>query len=87
MRIITRRSSEGLSPWFVLLGTTSSTFSLFNIITLPITQTDISCCQVNGKFACVAGLLGIAQVFGQWACFALMYVLQSLSCGVLLTLI
>jgi hypothetical protein len=74
IRIISRRSSEGLSPWFVLLGTTSSTFALFNIICLPITQTDIGCCRVNGRFACFAGLLGVAQVFVQWGCFAMMYV-------------
>src|ERR1700760_1819914 len=72
IRIIARRSSEGLSPWFVLLGTTSSTFALFNISCLPITQTDISCCHVNGRFSCVPGLLGIAQVFVQWSCFAMM---------------
>jgi uncharacterized protein with PQ loop repeat len=77
IRIISRRSSEGLSPWFVLLGTTSSTFALFNIISLPISQTDIACCGVNGRFACFAGLLGVAQVFVQWGCFAMMYVLSA----------
>jgi hypothetical protein len=71
-RIIARRSSEGLSPWFVLLGTTSSTFALFNIRCLPITLTDISCCHVNSRFSCVAGLLGVLQVFVQWSCFAMM---------------
>jgi uncharacterized protein with PQ loop repeat len=72
LRIITRRSSEGLSPYFVLLGTTSSSFALFNILTLPITQTDIGCCRVNAFFSCFAGTLGVIQVFTQWACFGIM---------------
>ena len=72
LRIIFRRSSEGLSPYFVLLGTTSSTFAIFNIITLPQSQSDIGCCSEISRFACVAGLLGIAQVAVQWGCFSLM---------------
>jgi len=74
-RIISRHSSEGLSPWFVLLGTTSSTFSLFNIMSLPITQTDIGCCAVNSRWSCFAGLLGVGQVFAQWQCFVVILAL------------
>ena len=74
LRIISRRSSEGLSPYFVLLGITSSTFAIFNILTLPRSQQDIACCKEVSGFACVAGLLGIAQVAVQWSCFGLMYV-------------
>jgi len=73
LRIILRRSSEGLSPYFVLLGTTSSTFAIFNILTLPRSQHDIACCREISHFACLAGLLGIAQVAVQWGCFSLMY--------------
>lgn len=73
LRIISRRSSEGLSPYFVLLGTTSGTFALVNILTLPRSQEDIACCGEISRFACVAGLLGIAQVAVQWGCFGLMY--------------
>lgn len=73
LRIISRRSSEGLSPLFVLLGTTSSTFAIANILTLPQSQADIACCKEISGFACVAGLLGIAQVAVQWGCFSLMY--------------
>src|SRR5215469_7791837 len=62
LRIIIRRSSEGLSPYFVLLGTTSSTFAIANILTLPKSQADIECCKYISRFACIAGLLGIAQV-------------------------
>lgn len=74
LRIITRRSSEGLSPYFVLLGTTSSTFAIVNILTLPQSQEDIACCGEISRGACAAGLLGIAQVAVQWGCFSLMYV-------------
>jgi uncharacterized protein with PQ loop repeat len=72
-RIISRRSSEGLSPYFVLLGTTSSTFAIANILTLPASQADIGCCKEISAVACLSGLLGIAQVAVQWACFNLMY--------------
>jgi hypothetical protein len=78
LRIISRGSSEGLSPYFVLLGATSSTFAIFNILTLPRSQQDIACCKEINGFACVAGLLGIAQVAVQWSCFGLMYVLPPL---------
>jgi uncharacterized protein with PQ loop repeat len=72
LRIILRRSSEGLSPYFVLLGTTSSTFAIFNILTLPTSLDDVACCKEISRFACVAGLLGIAQVAVQWGCFSVM---------------
>ncbi|KAF2103292.1 hypothetical protein NA57DRAFT_19586, partial [Rhizodiscina lignyota] len=68
-RIIMRRSSEGLSPWFVLLGTTSGTSAIANIILLPTSRVDVQCCRVNSGFSCAAGLLGIAQVGVQWSCF------------------
>ncbi|KAF2428934.1 PQ loop repeat protein [Tothia fuscella] len=74
-RIISRRSSEGLSPYFVLLGTTSSTFAIANILTLPASQEDIGCCKEISGVACLAGLLGIAQVAVQWACFNLIMLL------------
>jgi hypothetical protein len=64
-----RRSSEGLSPWFVLLGTVSGTSAIFNIFLLPTSAVDIKCCAVNSSFSCAAGLLGIAQVSVQWLCF------------------
>ena len=71
-RIIARRSSEGLSPYFVLLGTTSGTCAIANILTLPTSRADIGCCKVNDSFSCIAGLLGIAQIGLQWASFFLM---------------
>src|ERR1700750_2588866 len=66
LRIITRRSSEGLSPYFVLLGTTSSTFAVFNTICLAESLRSISCCREVTRFACFASLLGVIQVAVQW---------------------
>lgn len=72
IRIISRRSSEGISPYFVLLGTTSGTCAFANILTLPASQRDLACCKELSGFDCAAGLLGIAQVGVQWACFTIM---------------
>ncbi|KAF2121174.1 hypothetical protein BDV96DRAFT_483894 [Lophiotrema nucula] len=68
-KIISRRSSRGLSPLFVLLGTVSGTASIANILTLPESTRDMACCQEIGKFPCAAALLGIAQIGVQWTCF------------------
>lgn len=73
-RIIARRSSEGISPYFVLLGTTGGTCALSNILVLPASRADIACCKEISEFDCFAGLLGILQVALQWSCFAIMYV-------------
>ncbi|KEF55382.1 uncharacterized protein A1O9_08132 [Exophiala aquamarina CBS 119918] len=75
IRIISRRSSYGLSPWFVLLGTTSGTCAFANILVLPKSRLDIGCCRQVDEFACVAGLLGIAQVGVQWSCFTVILLL------------
>lgn len=76
-RIISRRTSEGLSPYYVLLGTTSSTSSFANILTLPASRDSLGCCSEVSGFDCFAGLLGIAQVGIQCVCFTLMYVVVS----------
>ncbi|KIV94061.1 hypothetical protein PV10_05218 [Exophiala mesophila] len=75
IRIIRRRSSYGLSPWFVLLGTTSGTCAFANILVLPKSRLDVGCCRDVDGFACLAGLLGIAQVGVQWSCFTLILLL------------
>lgn len=72
IRIVSRRSSEGLSPYFVLLGTVSGTFGIANVLTLPASREDIQCCRHISSFACTAGLLGIAQIGMQWTCFFVM---------------
>lgn len=71
-RIINRKSSFGLSPYFVLLGTTSGTCQFANILTLPTSRADMACCREVNGFSCFAGLLGIMQVGMQWTCFAVM---------------
>ena len=71
-KIIQRRSSRGLSPMFVLLGTVSGTASIANILTLPESRRDMGCCKEISSFACSAALLGIAQIGVQWACFFFM---------------
>ncbi|ROT42999.1 hypothetical protein SODALDRAFT_28191 [Sodiomyces alkalinus F11] len=74
-RIISRRTSEGISPWFVLLGTTSATSGFANILTVPPSRQDIACCSQVAPGECLVGLLGIAQLGVQWICFALILVL------------
>ncbi|RJE20935.1 PQ loop repeat protein [Aspergillus sclerotialis] len=74
-RIISLRSSFGISPYFVLLGTTSATNGFANILVLPRSARDVSCCKEINGLACFAGILGILQVGVQtlcfWACLAL----------------
>ncbi|TVY78505.1 Uncharacterized protein LSUE1_G006168 [Lachnellula suecica] len=74
-RIISRETSEGISPWFILLGATSGTCAFANILVLPVSRADIACCKTVGTFECVAGLLGIAQVGVQWSCFTVILLL------------
>lgn len=73
-RIIKRRSSEGISPYFVLLGTTSATSAFANILLLPQSRQDVACCKELETFHCIAGLLGIAQLGVQWISFSFMWV-------------
>lgn len=80
-RILSRRSSFGLSPYFVLLGATSGTCAFANILTLPISREDIACCHEIDGFPCFAGLLGVLQVGVQWSCFTVMYDKSMLPAG------
>lgn len=73
-RIIARGTAEGISPYFVLLGTTSATAGFANILTVPPSRDAIGCCKEIETFECAAGLLGLAQLGTQWLCFCLMYV-------------
>ncbi|KAL5113454.1 hypothetical protein ACEQ8H_008667 [Pleosporales sp. CAS-2024a] len=75
VKIIARRSSRGLSPMFVLLGTVSGTASIANILTLPESTRDMACCSEIGAFPCAAALLGIAQIGVQSACFVFIMLL------------
>lgn len=71
-KIIQRRSSEGLSPWWVLLGGLSSIAAIGNIMTLPASREDIACCKELRGGECAAALLGVAQIGCQWTCFMFM---------------
>lgn len=73
-KIIQRRSSEGLSPWWVLLGGLSSIAAIGNILTLPASRADIGCCKELNGTECAAALLGVAQIGIQWTCFMFMWV-------------
>ncbi|KAF3911329.1 hypothetical protein ABW21_db0206032 [Orbilia brochopaga] len=73
-RIITRRTSEGISPLFLLLGVTSGTCALANIWMLGWGV--VECCATSlGPFQCFAGMLGILQVTAQWSCFMIILLL------------
>ncbi|KAA8571230.1 hypothetical protein MFRU_055g00340 [Monilinia fructicola] len=74
-RIISRKTSEGISPFFILLGTTSGTCAFTNIIVLPASRADVACCRTVSTLECAAGLLGIAQVGVQWFCFSVILLL------------
>ncbi|WAQ89943.1 hypothetical protein PtA15_11A635 [Puccinia triticina] len=73
-RIISSKSSAGISPWFLLLGSTSNTGSLVNAVTLQWGL--VRCCQVLSPGECAESLLGIIQVFLQWACFNVILILS-----------
>ncbi|KAK6544794.1 hypothetical protein TWF694_001477 [Orbilia ellipsospora] len=73
-RIISRRTSEGISPLFLLLGVTSGTCALANIWMLGWGV--VECCASDlGPFQCFAGMLGILQVTTQWSCFMVILLL------------
>ncbi|SCZ97629.1 BZ3500_MvSof-1268-A1-R1_Chr4-3g07314 [Microbotryum saponariae] len=74
-RIIHHKTSDGFSPFFLLLGSTSRhahtlgspASSLLNIVTLQWGQ--VACCQYLSAGQCFESILGIGQVFFQ--CFIL----------------
>ncbi|KAJ7906596.1 hypothetical protein B0H13DRAFT_1716233 [Mycena leptocephala] len=72
-RIINKGTSEGLSPWFLLLGSTSSAAGFLNLVTVQHTQ--IRCCRVVSIASCVEATAGIVQVGLQWGMFSLIFVL------------
>ncbi|RHZ75255.1 hypothetical protein Glove_216g189 [Diversispora epigaea] len=72
-RIISRKSSDGLSPWFLLLGCVSATCCLFNILILQLRMVD--CCKIVTPFTCIANTLGIIQLSLQWVMFTLILAL------------
>ena len=71
-KILQRKSSLGLSPWWVLLGGLSSVAAIGNILTLPKSRADMACCSELSAGACAAAFLGVAQIGCQWLCFMFM---------------
>lgn len=69
IRIIVKKSSQGFSPWFLLLGATSSASSFLNVVALQ--WGIVRCCSSLSGAECARSLLGIAQVFLQWFMFTL----------------
>lgn len=69
--IILAKNSLGLSPWFLLLGATSSASGFFNVLTL---QWGVArCCPSLGVGLCLESLIGLMQVGLQWALGLIMY--------------
>ncbi|KAK5153540.1 hypothetical protein LTR04_006187 [Oleoguttula sp. CCFEE 6159] len=69
VKIVSRRSAAGLSPWFVLLGSVSGTCAFANMLLQRDSVRAMACCPVRGGFACASSLLGVVQIGVQWGCF------------------
>ncbi|KAF8574828.1 hypothetical protein K439DRAFT_812505 [Ramaria rubella] len=72
-RIISQNSSEGFSPWYLLLGSTSSGSAMLNVIMLQWNV--FQCCSTVGPGYCLESLGGVIQVALQWALFTFILVL------------
>ncbi|OCH90807.1 hypothetical protein OBBRIDRAFT_792914 [Obba rivulosa] len=72
-RIIEARSSEGFSPWFLLLGSTSSASGVVNIVVMQWNL--VKCCRVLTAGQCLESTAGIFQLALQWFMFTLILVL------------
>ncbi|ORX39132.1 hypothetical protein BD324DRAFT_649221 [Kockovaella imperatae] len=73
IRIIRKKTSEGFSPWYLLLGATSSASGMLNL--LIVQWSLIRCCKVESPWGCAESLLGFFQVFLQWLLFSIIHVL------------
>ena len=73
IRIVLNKSSQGFSPWFLLLGATSSASSFLNVVALQ--WGIVLCCPSLPALQCTESLLGIFQVGLQWLMFATVFVL------------
>ncbi|CAB5194127.1 unnamed protein product [Rhizophagus irregularis] len=73
-KIFSTKSSEGISPLFLLLGAISMTCSYFNILILQFNE--FGCCKnVYPAGYCFENVLGIIQLTIQWFCFTMILVL------------
>ncbi|KAJ3552044.1 hypothetical protein NM688_g4365 [Phlebia brevispora] len=69
LRIILAKSSEGFSPWFLLLGSLSSASGMLNIIVKQ--WSIIKCCRVFSVGTCIESTAGIFQLTLQWFMFTM----------------
>ncbi|KAI5121596.1 hypothetical protein M0805_009467 [Coniferiporia weirii] len=72
-KIINKGSSEGFSPWFLLLGATSSAAGMLNMWTMQWGV--VKCCRYISRGSCLESLGGVIQVSMQWFLFAVILVL------------
>lgn len=72
-RIIQMGSSEGISPLFLLLGSTSSAAGMLNVIALS--WPTIQCCNDVSVGRCLEITAGVTQVTLQWVLFLIIFVL------------
>ncbi|EJU01548.1 hypothetical protein DACRYDRAFT_22645 [Dacryopinax primogenitus] len=72
-RIIAKQTSEGISPWYLLLGSTSAAAGMLNVVTLQWGV--VRCCSVWTVGQCLENTIGIVQVTILWAMFSLIVVL------------
>ncbi|KII91525.1 hypothetical protein PLICRDRAFT_38295 [Plicaturopsis crispa FD-325 SS-3] len=73
LRIYLKKSSEGFSPWFLLLGSTSAASGMLNMIALQ--WQIIKCCRFLSTGNCLESIGGVFQVFLQWFMFTCILVL------------
>ncbi|WWD21372.1 hypothetical protein CI109_105857 [Kwoniella shandongensis] len=73
IRIISAKTSEGFSPWFLLLGATSSASGMLNLLIVqwPLFR----CCRILSAGRCFESLLGFYQVTLQWLLFTIILIL------------
>ncbi|KAI9190280.1 hypothetical protein H9P43_001713 [Blastocladiella emersonii ATCC 22665] len=66
-KIVLRKSSEGLSPWFLLLGAIATISTVANVLLLQFGV--LACCSVWSPLACFENSLGLIQVAAQAVMF------------------
>ncbi|VDC04310.1 unnamed protein product [Peniophora sp. CBMAI 1063] len=75
-RIISKNSSEGFSPLFLLLGATGSASGMLNMIVMQWGV--LKCCDVYSAADCLETVGGVIQVGLQWALFNITQILYIL---------
>jgi uncharacterized protein with PQ loop repeat len=66
-KLLSEKSSEGLSAWYIFLGGISSFSSVANSTLLNLKV--FKCCQKIPVGNCISGLMRFFLIFFQWSCF------------------